>query len=170
VFLSRLFVQYLLLKKIIIFRNLVKNIYFLSVLFITGCNQNDEVAMLYSYPKYGHCSIESPARGDTLTIGKELLISGWAYDENKKTIPSTLTMYFINENTNRITAATVKRGEKREDVAKVLENPILVDSGFSGSIEAKKLVAGKYRLILLQADRTSGVISCAGESHTVILQ
>lgn len=137
---------------------------------MAGCNQNDEVSMLYSYPQYGHCSIESPARGDTVTIEKELLISGWAYDENKKTIPNTLTMYFINNDTNQITVATVKRGEKREDVAKVLENPILVDSGFSGSIEGKKLAAGRYRLILLQADRASGVISCAGESHTVILQ
>lgn len=143
---------------------------FIALLLMAGCNQNDEVSMLYSYPQYGHCSIESPARGDTVTIEKELLISGWAYDENKKTIPNTLTMYFINNDTNQITVATVKRGEKREDVAKVLENPILVDSGFSGSIEGKKLAAGRYRLILLQADRASGVISCAGESHTVILQ
>lgn len=153
-------------------RNLINHISFafLSILLITSCNQSDDVAMLYSYPKYGHCAIDSPARGDTVTTEKELLISGWAYDENRKAIPSTLTMYFINEDTNEITVATVKRGEKREDVARVLENPTLVDSGFSGSIEEKKLPAGKYRLILLQADRTSGVISCAGEAHTVTLQ
>lgn len=142
----------------------------LTFFYASGCSQNDDITILYSYPKYGICSIDNPARGETVKIGKELLIRGWAYDENKKTIPSTLTMYFINEDTNKITVATVKRGGKREDVAKVLENPMLVDSGFSGAIEEKKMAAGKYRLILLQADKASGVISCAGEPHTVILQ
>ena len=153
-------------------RNLIIHNYFffLSALFITGCNQNNDAALLYSYPKFGLCSIDTPARGDIVTSEKELLISGWAYDEKRKKIPETLTMYFINEDTNEITVAPVKRGNRREDVARALGNPALVDSGFSGTIGGEKLVAGKYRLILLQADRASGVISCAGEPHIITLQ
>jgi hypothetical protein len=153
-------------------RNIASRIYtiFLFPLLIIGCDQNDDVTALYSYPKYGHCSIDNPARGETIFIEKELLIRGWAYDENGNTIPSTLTMYLVNEDTNKITAASVKRGEKREDVAKALENPTLIDSGFSGTIDKSELVSGKYRLMLLQADQTVGAISCAGEPHKIILQ
>lgn len=152
----------------IVFNHLLFIIF--SCLFLSGCNPNNDVAMLSSYPKYGHCSIDSPQRGATITIEEELLISGWAYDENKKTIPGTLTMYFVNQDTNEITIATVKRGEKREDVAKVLGNPALVDSGFNGTINKGKLPAGKYLLVLLQADQTAGVISCAGDEHKITLQ
>lgn len=152
---------------------IVFNYFLLTIflgLFLSGCNPNNDVAMLSSYPKYGHCSIDSPQRDATVSIGNELLISGWAYDENKKTIPGTLTMYFVNEDTNEITIATVKRGEKREDVARVLGNPTLVDSGFSGTIDKNKLPAGKYHLVLLQADQAAGVISCAGDQHKITLQ
>lgn len=143
---------------------------FLSGSLLSGCDLNNDVAMLSSYPKHGHCSIESPARGTTITLEQELSISGWAYDENHKTIPDTLTMYFINEDTNEITVAMVKRGGKREDVARVLGSPHLINSGFSGTINKAKLSAGKYQLILLQADQKNGVISCAGEAHKIVLQ
>lgn len=150
---------------------IVRTLYFATLTFlcITGCNQNDDAAMLYSYPKYGLCSIDSPARGETIIIEKELLVRGWAYDEKRKIVPETLTMYFIHEETNAITVVTVKRDEKREDVAKALNNPILIDSGFGGTVAKSKLTAGKYQLILLQADRTAGAISCAGEPHKVTL-
>jgi len=143
----------------------------LTVLLLLGCdnkNEND-LALLSSYPKRGACSIDGPERNSTVDNSKDLLIRGWAYDGQSQQIPQTLTLYMINEHTKELTLATLRRGEKRGDVAKAFGNPALEESGFSGILSKDKLKTGNYHLILLQMDRNIGAIACAGEPHKIVI-
>lgn len=139
----------------------------ITLLMLNGCEQNNDFTLLLSYPKKGACSIDGPERGSVVNKEEDLLIRGWAYDEQSQYIPDTLTLYFIHEETQSLTSVAVKRGELRGDVAKTFGNPALEASGFSGKLLKNQLERGNYRLILLQIDRKVGVIACAGEAHKI---
>lgn len=91
-----------------------------------------------------------------------------SYSCDQQESSPSLAMYIVRKDDHKIYTVTIKRGYKREDVARVLDNPSLVDSGFQGILEKNKLAPGKYQMILLQIDPHSGVISCAGEPHRVV--
>lgn len=136
-------------------------------LLLNACDANNDVAMLYSYPKQGACSIDNPERHARINNDTDLLIRGWAYDAQTQLIPETLSLYFVNEKTQEFVLANVERGELRGDVATAFGNPALEKSGFRSTFPKNKLTAGKYTLILLQIDRKSGVIACNGEPHKI---
>lgn len=144
--------------------------FFVCSIFLNACDTNNDIAILASYPKQGACSIDQPERNSLVDKNKGLLIRGWAYDRLNQEVPETLTLYLINETTQKITLATVQRGELRGDVAKAFGNPSLEASGFSGSLPSNKLQAGNYHLILLQINRKSGAIACNGEPHKITVQ
>jgi hypothetical protein len=147
-------------------------IYFLIscvVVFLNGCEQSNDVALLSSYPAFGSCAIDTPKAGERISSGKNFNVGGWAFDEKNKSLPDTLTLYFVNEDTSAIFTFSAKRGPKRGDVAAVFKLPTLIDSGFSGHILGNSLTPGTYRIILLQADRQAGVISCNGLDHKIIV-
>lgn len=124
--------------------------------------------MLASYPKGGACSIDIPHQNSSIKKNTDILVRGWAFDGVKKTVPDTVTLYLVNKESGNIKTFSAKRGPKREDVAKAFKNSALVDSGFDTTINLMQ--PGKYEMILLQADRDAGVISCAGESHNITVK
>lgn len=145
-------------------------LFFFSLTLLSGCNPNSDLALLMSYPKEGICSIDAPERNATIRAEEELLIRGWAYNPKNKKITATLAMYFVNEDDHKMYTASIKREGKREDVAKALDNPVLVDSGFGGRLEKSKLQSGVYQVMLLQIDPHVGVLSCAGDPHRITVE
>lgn len=143
---------------------------FLFFIMLSGCEQNNDIALLSSYPVFGSCAIDIPKADATLSSDQDFTVGGWAYDEKNKSIPDTLTLYFINENTSTIFTFPAKRGTKRPDVAAAFKLPKLVDSGFNGFVSKNSLTPGTYRIVLLQASRGTGVISCGGLSHKITIQ
>lgn len=142
----------------------------LVFILLSGCEQNNDIALLSSYPVFGSCSIDMPKANETLISNQEFSVSGWAFDEKNKTIPDILTLYLINDSTSEIFTFPGKRGAKRPDVAAVFKLPKLVDSGFDALVPKNSLTPGAYRVVLLQASRGTGVISCNGLSHKLVIQ
>lgn len=140
------------------------------LLFLYGCEQNKDIALLSSYPLFGSCAIDSPTQNEAFEVDQEFTVSGWAFDEKNKSVPDTLTLYFINESTSQIFTFPARRTGGRPDVAAAYKLPNLVDSGFSGLVTKNVLSPGSYRIVLLQASRGTGVISCAGETRNIRIQ
>ncbi len=136
---------------------------------LCGCDSNNDITLLSSYPTFGSCAIDTPEMGAIISGDQKFTVGGWAFDEKNKSLPSTLTLYFINENNLSIFTVPAKRGNKREDVAAAFKSPKLVDSGFNGYVSENTLTPGVYRIVLLQADRQTGVISCNGLNHKITI-
>lgn len=141
-----------------------------GALLLAGCEKNNDLALLTSYPAFGACAVDIPRSNERISNNQILNIVGWAFDEKNKSLPDILTLYLVNEETSKIFTFTARRGEQRPDVATVYNMPILVDSGFHGQIPENSLPPGTYRTFLLQADRQSGVISCNGLDHKFIIE
>lgn len=141
----------------------------ITLFFLSGCEQNNDIALLSSYPLFGICTIDTPKHNETISSDNEFSIMGWAFDEKNKTVPDTLTLYLINESSSQIFTFPAKRGIERPDVAAAFNLPILVESGFSGHVAKNSLTPGNYRVVLLQASRGTGIISCRGENHRIAI-
>lgn len=142
----------------------------LIVFFLYGCEQNNDIALLASYPQFGSCAIDTPKQNETFLTDQDFYVSGWAFDEKNKSVPDTLTLYFINESNSKIYTFPAKRIGERPDVAALFKLPQLKESGFSGLISKASLEPGNYRIVLLQVSRGNGVISCTGDNHRIIIQ
>lgn len=142
----------------------------LFLIFLSGCGQNNDIALLSSYPAFGNCAIDMPKENATLASDQDFTVGGWAYDAKNKTISESLILYFINETTSTIFTFPAKRGVKRPDVASAFKLPKLIDSGFNGFVSKNSLTPGTYRIVLLQASRRTGVISCSGLNYKIIIQ
>ncbi len=135
---------------------------------LSSCDVNSEYAMLASYPKNGACAIDAPQKSASIKKNVDTLVSGWAFDNINKTVPDSITLYLVHKESGKIKAFSGKRGLTRKDVANAFKNDRLIDSGFDLTI--KLIQPGNYEMVLLQADRKTGVISCAGESHNIIVE
>ncbi len=135
------------------------------IFLLHGCEQNDGIAQISSYPSIGSCAIDTPARDATISADSEFTISGWAFDGKNKSLPDILTLNLINESSSKMFTFSANRGGERPDVAAAFKLPNLVESGFSGQIAKNALTPGNYRIVILQGNRDAGIISCAGEIH-----
>lgn len=160
----------ILAEKMMNFPLLKRFVFVALMVFVQGCDSNNDIAMLAAYPTFGTCAIDIPKTGSILSIDQSFKVDGWAFDEKNKTTPSTLTLYFVNESNETLFPFPAKRGNQREDVAMLFKSPQLVNSGFNGLVPENALPPGTYRLVLLQADRYSGVIACNGLNHKIIIQ
>lgn len=132
---------------------------------LCACDPNSQTADIDSYPKYGHCAIDSPAKNAEISSGDDFLVGGWAFDRANNTIPEVITVYFKNVKTGALTDVNAVRNSKRPDVAAVYKNPALEQSGFNAAIKKGLLPAGDYEIIILQVDQKSGAIVCKGAAH-----
>ena len=137
---------------------------------LSGCEQNTDIALLSSYPAFGSCAIDTPQANVTLPSDQDFTVGGWAYDEKNKSIPDTLTLYLINEDTLKISTFPATRGTKRPDVAAAFKLPKLIGSGFNSFISKNSLTPGTYQFVLIQTSRVTGVISCNGLKHKITIQ
>lgn len=137
----------------------------LIVIFLLhGCEQNDGITQISSYPSFGTCAIDTPTRDAIISADSEFVIAGWAFDNRNKSLPDIITLNLINESSSKIFTISAKREGERPDVAEAFKLPILAESGFSGHIARNVLTPGNYRIVILQASRDGGIISCAGEN------
>lgn len=140
---------------------------FICISILNACNPTDDAALIESYSKNGACSIDSPQQSSTLPGDKDFAVGGWAYDKLSNSIPETLTLYFINENSRKIVSVSAQRGTKREDVAKAFSNEKLINSGFDAVVRKDLLEPGIYKILIVQSNKDAGAILCEGDEHKI---
>ncbi|MDD5267449.1 MAG: hypothetical protein PHO08_10020 [Methylococcales bacterium] len=98
----------------------------------------------------------------TITDKSKISLSGWATDED--IIPKV--MFIELEGPGKV-YLEASRGGKRPDVAAHLNKPGLVDAGWASYADLSGVVAGTYKLRIIQVEGQSGSI-CTPNSKIVI--
>jgi len=146
---------------------IVSSLAIIAAIALTACSQQDDSQVLYTYPQTASCSIDTPKSEVEITSGKKVALAGWAFNKANNSIPQSLTVYLINEDSKKVYPLVAKRGIKRPDVAKAFNNDALVDVGFSATIETAALKSGSYKVMLVQINDQAQAIRCKNETHRI---
>lgn len=146
-----------------------RSLLLVPALLLAACSKPDQSAELKSYPAYGVCTIDSPARDAVIDGKTDFNLGGWAFNKQDSSVPGAVIVYFVNEETTELTTRTATRGP-REDVAAAFGQEGVLNSGFNAVVAQNSLKPGTYRIELIQVSNRDGSFRCDGDVHRITVQ
>jgi hypothetical protein len=97
---------------------------------------------------------DAQAEGEIKVKRKDVVsMTGWAANNNNKSIPSTVLMQ-LNLGNKSYYALATRTKQKRPDIAKAINNPVLADSAWQLDADISSVPPGKYLIGFILSDGT----------------
>jgi len=103
----------------------------------------------------------------SILVDGRLRVRGWACDRREKSLADSALLVYTDGNGVSRPFATLRVGEKRQDVAEAFKSPSILNCGFSDIIDIRDLPGGNLEISAWSVDIKKSIAYQLGNTHSI---